>query len=99
MGNVIVLRDKLVVMGSRRISYGTMQMSTSYATSGDSYDKDEIGLKDVERIMLNQPLTGRVLVPNEATGKILAYTAADPAVEVGAIDISADIVNYMAIGY
>ncbi len=97
MGNITVSRDSPDVWGQNRVAFGTLNLSSSYATGGDSYTAAQFGMNKITRLILNLPDDGvNQYVPDEANSKILGYTAA--GAELGAVDLSGNACGFIAIG-
>lgn len=95
-----------IVIGNKLISFGTITMSNSYATGGDSIDwTAETGIGKVEYVSSPPTIGGYVLVPNAANTKIMAFYADYDAAGDGALiqvaattDLSAQTAQIMIIG-
>lgn len=100
--------DWMHSLGDLKAVHGTITFDSSYAANGEAFSAASIGLKRILFIALNQGEDGYVYKFDYANSKVLAYQGKDPAAaggadiplqETGAIDLSAAVVNFFAIGY
>ena len=104
MGNVTVTMDAstlgLKVIGNKRCRTGTITMSSSYATSGDSIPaaNQKLGLSVIEKILIF-PRLGYALEPDSQTAptKILSYTSGGTQT-ANATNLSTVVAQFIAIG-
>ena len=119
MGNVVVTLanpgpDPVDYFGSRKVVFGTLNLSADYATGGDAYTAGQFGLERVDALLISQPgdgsATSWMLAPTlpttsglTAAGVIQAYggAAAATALEeaAAATDLHTFIANFLAIGF
>jgi len=104
MGNVAVALDSLPsglkLWGNKKVRTGTITMSSSYATSGDSilaaYQK--FGLASVEKVHIF-PANGYALQVDSQTAptKVLSYTSGGTQT-TAATNLSAVVAQFIAVG-
>lgn len=118
MGTVVVTianpgPDPVDYFGSRKVVFGTLHLSTSYATGGDSYTAGQFGMERIDMLEIAQPGDGNttswMLAPilpttvgQSAAGKIQAFgtgSGAGALAEAGNIDLSSFVANFLAIGF
>ena len=73
MGNVTVSITERSVAGNRRYVSGTITMSSSYATSGDSYTVNMFESSQVIKLQLNSRSAHYAFRPDLSNRKIIAY--------------------------
>jgi len=105
MGSVSVSVTHQTVWGDVQIVFGTITMSNSYATGGDTLSTGDFGLTELNHLFLSTRTGGYVLAWDKANGKVLAYygdydAAADGAlVQVAATtDLSSVVADFVAVG-
>ncbi len=111
MGYVTVAYDSVgrpASFGNKRVSMGTITMSASYATGGDSIlaGDQKFGLAQLDALYLFPPLVGTHNVgldSRTAPTLVLAYhTGAAVATpfdeEAGTTDVSSLVIPFMAVG-
>ncbi len=80
-----------------KLQIGTMALSSSYATGGDTFTKPA-GFKAVIDVFFTQ-YPGYLLKYVPSTGAVMAYTVGSTTAEVtAATDLSAISVRYIAVG-
>ncbi len=109
MGNVVVALDSVgrpASFGNKRVSMGTITMSSSYATGGDSIlaGDQKFGLNKLESLQLFAP-TGTHkadLDSRTAPTLVLLYHTGAVSVpfveEANATDVSAVVIPFIAVG-
>jgi len=107
MGSVSVTISKRTVFGNKRVIYGTLSPSTSYATGGESYVVSKFALRSLEGLFVfpvagyvpeDDPTNKKVKIrgqePTNATSGVIALS------EVAATtNLSANKFPFLAIGY
>ncbi len=94
-------------LGNLKVTCGTLTMSSSYATGGDSYVNNSLGVDNLITLIVGNA-GGYVFEVDQTNSKILAYRQTAPAdagvadialVEVdAAVDLSAVAIPFIAIG-
>jgi hypothetical protein len=95
MGAVNVRNRTYLLVDDGQMVHGTLSLSSSYATNGDTYTSANFGLARIDRLMLGAS-GGYTFTPDYTNSKIKSYTTA--TTETGAVDLSALLVDYIAIG-
>jgi len=104
MGNVTVTMDGsttgLKILGTKRVRTGTITMSSSYATGGDSIPaaNQKFGLQYIEKLLI-YPLLGYCLQPDSQTAptKILSYTSGGTQT-TSTTNLSTVVAQFIAMG-
>jgi hypothetical protein len=100
--------DWMHSIGDLKAVHGIVTFDNSYASGGESLTAANVGLQKILFMSLNQGEDGYVYKYDYTNSKVLAYVSKDPAAaggadivlqEAGAIDLSAAVVNFFAIGY
>ena len=95
MGAVTVSTRTYLTLDEAQLVQGQLHLSSSYASGGYTWTPANFGLSVVDRLMLNAS-GGYTFTPDYSAKKIKSYTTATS--ETGAVDLSAVIVDYVAIG-
>ena len=110
MGACTITPDKYnaQVSGSQRKQTGSLHLSASYATGGDTWTANQFGLVTVDELVIESggktgtEASGYVFQPDTTNKKIKAYQSgagADAALdEVQSGDLSATVVRYTVWG-
>lgn len=72
MGAAVVTIQGYSVTGNKRMHWGTLHLSTSYATGGDTWTPNNFGMSTVEQLDINSPGT-LIMLPDTVNLKIKAY--------------------------
>ena len=107
MGNVTVTLDKRrSIWGDMVIVLGRITMSSSYATSGDSYTLGQLGVSVLNKLFI-VPRGAYHFAVDYTNKKILAYGQEPTSATTGIIalsqvanaaDLSAQVLDFIAIG-
>jgi len=107
MASTITLSgDWLNTFGAKRATRGSGNLGNPYASGGIAVTPAQVGLGVLEDLNV-QPTSGYVFEYVPSTGKVKAYDQKDPAAaggadialpEVGAIDLSAVVFRWTAVG-
>jgi hypothetical protein len=104
---VTLAGDWLSSVGNKKASTGTITFDAEYVAGGESLTPAMIGLGTIDYLSLNQGEDGYVFHYDKGNNKVMAYVTIDPAdagganvvlQEAGAIDLSAVVVEFHAIG-
>lgn len=93
---VIVAGDAFQKLGAKWSVSGTLAMSSSYATSGDSLTARGYGLSTIDDLVFQGQPDGYTLEFDKTNLKVLAYTAGTQVTST--TDLSAVSVPVLAIG-
>ena len=98
MGNLTFSITQTIVVGNRKMAYGTVTGSGSYATNGDSYTAGDFKMITVEQIIINRSPTDNFYDADEANLKIKAYVASTNTEVANTTDISSVTARFVAFG-
>ena len=99
MGNITVSEDYRRVFGDQKVSFGKLNLSSSYSANGDSFTADQFGFTKLSRLILNRPIDGlNHYIPDYANKKIEAYISSSGAEVTATDDLSGNDCDFIAIG-
>lgn len=107
MGSVTVTIDEATVFGNRRVTYGTLAPSGSYASGGESYTAGIFRLGTLEKLFVF-PAGGYVVEVDLTNSKVKILGQNPTSTSSGvialeevaaALDLSGNSFPFIAIGY
>ena len=97
MGQVAAVVTKKDVAGRMRITQGVINMSTSYATNGDTISPGDVGLTELKTLVIPAVVGARLFEHDPINAKIKAYTAINTQV-TATTDLHTVALPFVAFG-
>lgn len=99
MGNIsVVTIDSLTVTGNKRIHIGTLHLSSSYASNGDSFTANQFGMTIIDSLAFNDGvlklqadlanLKIKAIYPTGGAVAALPAAVGDPTVAPGGVAVT-----------
>lgn len=102
MGATTQVLGEQTVQGNKRITYGTIALSSSYATGGDTFTAARFGLSRIDKLFTESAVLGRVVSVDMTNLKLLAYgqdgTTGALVEAPNTTNLSTIVLDCMAIG-